>query len=70
MDHYDAIVIGAGHNGLTNAAFLAKAVSNAARSHAQPGHRFSRPIWRSRILSTPMVARRRSCGLASIINVS
>ncbi len=25
MSHYDAIVIGAGHNGLTNAAFLAKA---------------------------------------------
>ncbi|MEO1575706.1 MAG: NAD(P)/FAD-dependent oxidoreductase, partial [Pseudomonadota bacterium] len=25
MKHYDAIVIGAGHNGLTNAAFLAKA---------------------------------------------
>jgi phytoene dehydrogenase-like protein len=25
MNHYDAIVIGAGHNGLTNAAFLAKA---------------------------------------------
>ena len=25
MNDYDAIVIGAGHNGLTNAAFLAKA---------------------------------------------
>ena len=25
MNNYDAIVIGAGHNGLTNAAFLAKA---------------------------------------------
>ena len=25
MKNYDAIVIGAGHNGLTNAAFLAKA---------------------------------------------
>ena len=25
MGNYDAIVIGAGHNGLTNAAFLAKA---------------------------------------------
>ena len=25
MSNYDAIVIGAGHNGLTNAAFLAKA---------------------------------------------
>ena len=25
MKDYDAIVIGAGHNGLTNAAFLAKA---------------------------------------------
>ena len=25
MTKYDAIVIGAGHNGLTNAAFLAKA---------------------------------------------
>ena len=25
MKHYDAIVIGAGHNGLTNAAYLAKA---------------------------------------------
>jgi len=25
MRHYDAIVIGAGHNGLTNAAYLAKA---------------------------------------------
>jgi len=25
MKNYDAIIIGAGHNGLTNAAFLAKA---------------------------------------------
>ena len=25
MKHYDALIIGAGHNGLTNAAFLAKA---------------------------------------------
>ena len=25
MKNYDALVIGAGHNGLTNAAFLAKA---------------------------------------------
>ena len=28
MSHYDAIVIGAGHNGLTNAAYLAKAGLN------------------------------------------
>ena len=28
MKHYDAIVIGAGHNGLTNAAYLAKAGLN------------------------------------------
>jgi phytoene dehydrogenase-like protein len=28
MSNYDAIVIGAGHNGLTNAAYLAKAGLN------------------------------------------
>ena len=28
MNNYDAIVIGAGHNGLTNAAYLAKAGLN------------------------------------------
>lgn len=28
MSHYDAIIIGAGHNGLTNAAYLAKAGLN------------------------------------------
>ena len=28
MSQYDAIVIGAGHNGLTNAAYLAKAGLN------------------------------------------
>ena len=28
MNSYDAIVIGAGHNGLTNAAYLAKAGLN------------------------------------------
>jgi len=28
MNNYDAIIIGAGHNGLTNAAYLAKAGLN------------------------------------------
>jgi 2-polyprenyl-6-methoxyphenol hydroxylase-like FAD-dependent oxidoreductase len=39
VNQYDAIVIGAGHNGLTNGAYLAKAGLKVAVLGAQPIHR-------------------------------